>query len=154
MSYEDKHEKVGRISTISIWSLSLIVPSIIFIVSLPDMYSLEVWIGMRIFGFQVLQTIPLFSTTVMYVRLLYILKKTKDVNEATNKKKKSMAKMIQGVVICLVICNLPTMIWILWWGEMLKQGTEEARRVVFDTAFGVHNITKISYKIYWLIIKY
>ena len=68
----------------------------------------------------------------MYVVLLYILKKKTDVNEATNKKKKSMAKMIQGVVICLVICNLPTMIWILWWGEMLKQGTEEARRVVAE----------------------
>ena len=145
MDYEDKHETIGRISTISIWSLALIVPSIIFIISLPDIYTLDVWVRGRVVAFQLLQTFPLLCTTIMYAILLYILKKKTDVSEATNKKKKSMAKMIQGVVICLVICNLPMMLWILWWGEMLKKGTEEAREVVFNTAFGVNNISKISF---------
>ena len=59
MNYAEKHEKVGRISTISIWALSLTVPSILFIISLPGIYVLDVWIGGHVVAFHVLQTFPL-----------------------------------------------------------------------------------------------
>ena len=63
----------------------------------------------------------------------------------TTDQMKSMAKMTQGVVICLLICNLPQMAWAQWWGLMLQKGTEEATKEVFGTHFGVHILRKILF---------
>ena len=126
----------------------------LFVVSLPYFYVLNLWIGCHVVAFHVLFSLPIIATIVLYVMLVYTLTKemdnTKITNSITNscsdtsdRRKKSMAKVIQGVVICLIICNLPMLAWVQWWGAMLQKGTAEARKEVFGTEFGVRIINRL-----------
>ena len=148
MNYTTKHERIERIGRITIWVVSVIIPALIFLLSLPYFYDVDLWVGCRIVGFHALFTLPILSTIVMYFMLVYTLKKKMEKTEITNvitntcnntrNQMKNMTRMTRGVVICLLICNLPMMAWAQWWGLMLQKGTEEAMKEVFGTHFGVH----------------
>ena len=128
----------------------------LFVLSLPYFFVLNLWIGCHVVAFHVLFSLPIILTTLLYIMLVYTLKKkvanTKITNSITNNcsnttdhRKKSMAKVIQGVVICLIVCNLPMMAWVQWWGAMLQKGTKEASEEVFGTEFGVRIIVTMLF---------
>ena len=59
--------------------------------------------------------------------------------EATTMRLKSMANMSQGIVIGLVVCNVPLIVWTQIYLVKLMQCKKEE---FISSAFGVHNVTK------------
>ena len=84
--------------------------------------------------FFVVYAFPVIATVIIYGMLLYTLKKQTSITERTRKRTRSMSKMTQGVVIAVIVCNVPLMLWAQYWIVMRKQGNDEA---VFETTIGV-----------------
>ena len=87
--------------------------------------------------FHVTYAFPTIATVIIYGTLLYTLKKKAGITEATRMRMRSMSKMTQGVVVAVIVCNAPLMLWAEYWIVMEKLGDDEA---VLKTTFGVHNI--------------
>ena len=100
---------------------------------MPSVYDENAYIIANGIQFHVIYTLPIIATVIMYGILLYTLKKKTDVSEATSMRLKSMSKMTQGVVVGLIVCNVPLILWVQYWIVMLKQGNSDA---VFKSTFG------------------
>ena len=84
-------------------------------------------------AFQATHTLPIFVTVMIYLNLLWILRKTA-ASKTTSIRKKSLARMVRGVVVGLLICNLPYIAWVGYIGALAKKGRFGD---AFNTPFGV-----------------
>ena len=141
MGFENTHEKLSKIGSLIIWSFCLFVPSIVFVLTVPSIYDQRVYALAILIQCHVIYTVPIIATISMYVMLLRTLKKktNSDMNEETRMRLTSMAKMTQGIVVGLIVCNVPLILWMQYWLVMLSQGNGDA---VFESTFGVKIFAK------------
>ena len=149
LRFRTTHRNISNIISVSIWIALSLIASIGFISSF---YSLKTGLTARVIAFHIFFSLPILSTIVMYGVLLHILKQKADIESnftensqivsqiisKTRETKKSTAKLVKGVVICMIVCNLPWILWIQYLGVYIN--SRFARDVV-NTNFGVrHNI--------------
>ena len=107
----------------TIWITLLLIASIGYILSF---FSLRKWQTSRVIAFHIFFSLPILSTIVMYGVLLHTLKQKADIeSNKTRETKKATAKLIKGVVICMVVFNVPYIaLWqyahVVGWPKVLK----------------------------------
>ena len=147
-SYESMHEKLSRFGSFTIWGFSLVVWSLPLIASCPSVYDRNLYLATNFISFHVTHTIPILATVIMYFVLLWVLKKTPELSSSSSKKKKQLMTMVRGVVVGLLICNLPYIAWVGYIGAKAKdpvKGDKEFEKV-FTTGFGVKLIFKCKFR--------
>ena len=120
---------ISHIGCIVIWSLSLLLPAITFIISLPYFYDPHLYNVFHILDAQVLMTAPILLTLAMYGTLLCTLNQqttANSTNAETSNQMKGLAKMTHGIVIGLVVCNVPGLAFMIYLGTVAQQGKMEA----------------------------
>ena len=132
--FEAAHERVSRIGSILIWMFTLLAWLPHFVLSFPSTYDPDVVSITHSIAFVVCHTVPILSTVLMYIMLLCTLKRSWYTTYATTINQKSLAKMTQGVVVSLVVCNLPYGAWAKYAMAMYRKGKIDD---VYNTIFGV-----------------
>ena len=135
LNYQNLHEKIGTVGSIIIWVVPVVVNTPILITTLPGLYEIKVVGITSITLFHVTHTAPIFATIIIYALLVYTLKQTHGDSEASITMKKSMAKMIQGIVVCLVVLNVPYIVWVQHISVLLFQ---DRIGEAFTTSSGVN----------------
>ena len=139
MSFESSHIKYGKIGSAMIFSFCFIVPSITFVLTAPSIYDQKLYTVFNMIVFHIIYTIPITGTLIMYGMLIYALRNKKHVAETTAMRLKSMANMSQGIVIGLVVCNVPLILWTqVYLVKMMQCKKEE----FINSAFGVKVFVK------------
>ena len=137
MSFETSHIKYGRIGSATILGYCLLIPSFTFVLTAPSIYDQKLYTLANMVQFHLIYTIPITGTLIMYGLLIYALKKKKRVSEAVNLRLKAMARMTQGIVIGLVVCNVPLILWTqVYLVKMMQCKKDE----FINSGFGVKNI--------------
>ena len=132
MHYQNVHKKVSRIGYIVIWMVSLLIPLIKFILTLPQV---NVSYGVM-FIFMIIESfglvaLPTLLTIMLYgILLCYINRHTTTAEgtimkqpstETTKNQMKALAKMTHGVVVGVIFCNVPGLIFgayaFTMWGQ-------------------------------------
>ena len=122
MSYERTHERVSRIGCIVIWVMSLALPSISFVISLPYFYNPKIYSIANLIESQALLTAPILLTVAIYVMLLCTLRPDTTAGDTTSIRMKALVKMTHGIVIGLVVCNVPGLAYLAYLTTMLNKG--------------------------------
>ena len=141
MNYQLLHEKISHVGSIAIWCFPVVVNAPLVIMNLPGVYNLNAVRWTTIILLHVTHTIPMLVTLIIYGILLYTLRQPhSDADCASNPLKKSLSRLITGVVVCLVVLNLPYLAWIqkmamLWLNN--RQGES------FTTNDGVNIISRM-----------
>ena len=113
--YQEIHIKLRHVSIVIIWLISICIHLIETVTSITfhmDFFSFPY----KYFVVHVFHTIPIVGIVIMYVGLLWILKKKRnqakqnmtDVGTTINMK---MALLVQRVVIFLLVCYVPFLAW-------------------------------------------
>ena len=121
MNYQRTHKAVSRISCIVISVLSLLIPSIEFILSLPQIYDVNAFRAFSTFR-NAYFTVPVPLTILIYAILLCFLNRHTATSEAVTIQMKTVAKMTHGVVVGLLLCNVPGLIFCAYVAIMDQQG--------------------------------
>ena len=119
MSYESVHEAVTRICCISIWVLVLLICSITFIVSLPSIVDRNIYSAFEAIEHYGLLFAPILLTVIIYIMLLCTLDPQTAAGGATGIRMRALAKMTYGVIIGLIVCNVPGLLYMV---IMVAQG--------------------------------
>ena len=122
MDYGPIHKKVSRIGCILIWTISLLLPLLDFLLTLPSVYNSKVYGAAAGFQFLVFFIGPTFSTVIIYCLLLCNLNPETTISEATSSRMRGMAKMTRGIIIGLLVCNVPGIIFNIYLIMMILQG--------------------------------
>ena len=116
MSYQRAHKPISRIGCTVAWAFPLLVSSTKLVVSLPSLYDFNLYNTFCMVVNYGLLVAPIMLTALVYVMLLCSLRQKSILNElvvgtsiadATNKRLKHLAKMTRGVVVGLIVCNVP-----------------------------------------------
>ena len=139
VTYSTTHKRLSNIISVTIWiALSLIASvSLMSNVFFNELKAIEEHTYLTIQGiaFTICFSLPILSTIIMYGVLLYNLRqKTGTTSAKLHKTKKATARLTKGVVTCLLVCNLPWVIWIQYTAIKYPRGFAAN---VFDTTFGV-----------------
>ena len=119
LSYQHVHILTSRICCIVAWVVPLFMSSTYFVVSLPGLYDLDTYITFVTIGKHGLVTAPFLLTVLLYAILLCSL------NQEANLLVKSFAKMTHGIVIGLIVCNVPGLITMGYLSSRLVNGRSE-----------------------------
>ena len=140
MTFQDTHKKLSSIVSATIW-IGLSVLGLIYLaMSFPPFYNKTVYVIGWIFAIYILMVFPILLTIIMYGVLLYTLKKGTS-STHLSRKKKTMAKLSQRVVVCLVVCNVPYIVWVHYLGAKYPDGRYTEN--VLNTNYGVRNLISI-----------
>ena len=125
MNYGTAHKTVSRFGYILSWVLSLLVPSVKFIVSFPSLYDVNIYntfVAIETYG---LMTAPIILTILLYAVLLCFLNQQVALSDAVISRMKALAKMTHGVVAGLIVCNVPGLLIMAYLSSRLGQGRSE-----------------------------
>ena len=139
MDYELTHKKVSHIGCMLIWTISLLLPLLDFLLTLPSVYNSKVYGAAAGFQFLVFFIGPTISTVIIYGLLLCTLTPETTINEATASRMKGMAKMTRGIVIGLLVCNVPGIIFNIYLIMTVLQGREYE---TFNSPVAVRHLNK------------
>ena len=109
MNFKSAHAKFSCIGSVIVWAVSLFVFLIPFVICIYDKNEINMvcTISHNVAS-HLLNTLPILATVIIYFILIWTLKhKTDTAATGTSLKKRSLAKMTKGIVVCLVACNLP-----------------------------------------------
>ena len=141
MNYQMLHEKISHVGSIVIWCFPVVVNAPLVIMNLPGVYNLNAVRWTTIILLHVTHSIPILVTVIIYGMLLYTLRQPhSDANCASNPLKKSLSRLIQGVVVCLVVLNLP---YIAWAQNLAVLWMENRQGESFTTNDGVKIISRM-----------
>ena len=98
IGFENTHKRVSHIGSITIWSFCLLVPSTIFVLTVPGIYDPNIYfmaIGVQV---HVIYTFPIVTTVIIYGILLYTLNKHSDtaMSEVTNRRLRSISRLMKS----------------------------------------------------------
>ena len=126
MTYESIHKAMSRIGCILIWVVSFLLPTIAFILSLPDLYDPNMYSTVVAIEVHALLTVPILLTVLIYVVLLCTVHRhaaaNKRTSNATSIRMRALAKMTHGIVIGLIVCNVPGLIFFAYFTKMIEAG--------------------------------
>ena len=76
-------------------------------------------------AYHITRTVPMLLTIVLYVMLVCTLNKKNPTNAAVSRRKRDLYRMVKGVVICMVVFNVPYIaLWqyahVVGWPKVLK----------------------------------
>ena len=111
MNFESVHAVVTRIGCITIWMMVLVICSIKFILSLPSISARSVYSAFESIEHYGLLTAPIVLTVIIYVMLLCTLDPQTAAGSATGTQMRELVKMTYGVVIGLVVFNVPGLLY-------------------------------------------
>ena len=137
-------ERLSNVISISIWITLLLISSIGFGLSFVHHKTFVIYRGI---AFHIFFSLPILSTIIMYGVLLYKLKQEtrtistqlRDlrIDTSTDNIYTSTAKLTKGVVICMLVCNVPFILWMQYLGVKYQKGGLSFAANVFSTKFGV-----------------
>ena len=113
IGYKSLHEKVSRIGCMTIWASIFLFCSIWFILSLPSTFNPTVYNVIDNIKNIGLLVAPVILTVIFYAVLLCTLDPKTAACGATAKQMKELAKMTYGVVIGLLVCNVPGLLYLI-----------------------------------------
>ena len=139
MTFSTTHKKLSNVISISIWtsvSLSSVVMLIFsFLFHKLNAIQKHTYLIVGGIAYFINFSLPILSTITMYGALLYTLGQKKGtISVLLQETKKSTAKLTKWVVICLLVCNIPWILWTFYMGLKYPSGGPSN---VFDTTFGV-----------------
>ena len=123
MSYRSIHKAVSRIGCIFVWMFPVLVSSTKFILSLPPLYDVNVFRPFVMVENFVIVMAPILLTVFLYIILLCSLNPQSAITEGTITRMKALAKMTRGVVVGLIVCNVPGLaywsylVYTIWRGK-------------------------------------
>ena len=125
-NYEGIHESMSRTGCILIWVVSLLLPTIAFVLSLPDIYDPDIFNTMVNIEVHALLTVPILLTVLIYAVLLWTVHRhagtESRVSNATRIRMRAFAKMTHGIVIGLIVCNVPGLMFFAYFTKMIEEG--------------------------------
>ena len=125
LSYRSVHKQVSGIACIVAWVLPLLLSSITFIGALPPFYDVNVYNTFVTITNQLLVTFPILLTVLLYVMLMCSLNQQTSNNEGTMTQMKALASMTRGVVVGLLICNVPGLLYLAYLINMQSKGRSD-----------------------------
>lgn len=115
VSFKALHAKISRIGSIIVWTTPLFIFLVIFVmaVSIPfppdpnvDVVSICLSTARHI-----CYSAPILSTIILYIVLLVTLRRDTGFANSAGERMKSLSKMTRGIVICMIVCNVPYLAW-------------------------------------------
>ena len=138
LAFRATHKKLSKFITGAIWIALLLLAAIIVILSFLfhklNAIEEQTFVISGVIAFQVFFSLPILSTVIMYGALLYTLRQKKADTTQAQELIKSTSKLTKWIVICLLICNIPWMLWTFYTNVKYPSGGSAN---VFDTTFGV-----------------
>ena len=104
MKFDTAHKQISRIGCPIIWAYSLIAPTIVVALSTCSFFDPR---AAFLAVYQIGGTIPDLLTIIIQTILLWTLRKTTTLSDEVDRRIKLMEKMITGMVIALIIFNVP-----------------------------------------------
>ena len=104
MQFDTAHQKIIHIGCPIIWAFSLIASSIVVALSACSFFDPK---AAFLAVYQIGGTIPVLLTIIIQTILLYTLRQTPTLSDEVGRRIKLMEKMIKGMVIALIIFNVP-----------------------------------------------
>ena len=139
LGFQAAHEKLVRYSRPIIWGVTSLIPLIGLILSiqLPNTFAYWFYLSLQL---DALYALPIFSTIIMYFVLLHTLKQKREevIIEATRMRLRTLAKMTKGIVVGLVVCNLPYLVWLQTYLALWCQNNGT---ILMENDFGVRLIS-------------
>ena len=112
MYFEDVHKVVTRVGCITIWVVVLLICFITFLVSLPSVSDRSVYRILNTYIENIgLLGAPMLLTVIFYAMLLCTLNPETAVSSATSVQMRELVKMTYGIVIGLLVFNVPGLIY-------------------------------------------
>ena len=104
MKFDTVHKQISRIGCPIIWAYSLIAPTIVVALSTCSFFDPR---AAFLAVYQIGGTIPVLLTIIIQTILLCTLRKTTTMSDVTGRHIKAMENMTKGMVIALIIFNVP-----------------------------------------------
>ena len=128
--FELEHKKLGKVVSLGIWVISILMNLIPCLASInktggirEDDIRRRIFSGSFLIVIHTTVTVPLFLTVVFYVIILRTIRSSGiNLSMETKRKTKSLTKFINGIVCCLLICNIPYIIWYQYIGQLAIDG--------------------------------
>ena len=121
-NYRSIHKAASRIGCIFVWVFPLGVSSIKFIISLPPLYDANIYRPFLVIENFTIVTAPILLTVLLYAILLCSLNPQSSMNQATIARVNALAKMTRGVVVGLLVCNVPGLLHLAHVLTMIGRG--------------------------------
>ena len=152
LTFSTKHKRLSNIFSLIIWITLTLIGSVMFILSFLfnefNNIQEQTYNIIKCITFNIFFSLPILLTIITYGVLLYTLKKRTSAistqlrdlhidDTSTDTIYASTAKLTKRIVICLLLCNVPWILWIQYCGLKYPRG---GAANVFDTIFGVWNI--------------
>ena len=139
MTFSTTHKKLSKVISVTIWIALSVIFAVMLILSFLyhklNAIQEQAYVIVGIIAFHIYFSLPILSTIVMYGALLYTVGQKKGtISTQLQETKKSTAYLTKWVVICLLVCNIPWMLWVFYVGLKYPSG---GAANVFDTTFGV-----------------
>ena len=140
IGYDTLHQKIGIIGSIAIWVFSLLLNLIPMIISLPPYFEGSLYNSAHLWVFRLCSSVPVLLTLFLYGLLLYKVKQIggghdTSTSQLVKRQLAQMANMIQGIVIWVVICNVPYIAWWEWTTWLYEKTYVSPNRITFQDAF-------------------
>ena len=137
-------ERLSNIISVAVWITLLLISSIGFALNYVHQ---KIFVVYRGIAFHIFFSLPILSSVIMYGVLLYRLKQETraistqlrdlHIDTSTDNMYASTAKLTKGVVICMLVCNVPFILWMQYLGIKYRKGGLSFAANVFSTNFGV-----------------
>ena len=128
-NFEQPHEKVSRRGSRIIWAFVSIKNLFPFILKMLNYYKFtdrpKLYNYVHVTAFHITRTVPMLLTIVLYIMLVCTLNQKNPTNAAVSRRKRDLYRMVKGVVICMVVFNVPYIaLWqyahVVGWPKVLK----------------------------------
>ena len=121
LRYGDVKERIGYFGSIIIWIFSLLVNLVPVIISIPSIFEKTLYANAHIWSIRITHVFPVCMTLISYGMLLYTLRQTSVIGGESNRRKRSLLRMVHGIVIMVIICNVPYIAWWEWLVSLFRK---------------------------------
>ena len=130
LKFEQEHRRLGRVVSVAIWVLSVLMNLIPCFASINktggirgDDIRRRIFSGSFLIVIHTTVTLPLLLTVIFYLIILRTFRSSGiNLSIETRRKTKSLTKFINGIVCCLLICNIPYIVWYQYVGQLAIEG--------------------------------
>ena len=146
LKLEQEHRRLGRVVSIGIWVLSVLMNLIPCFASInktggirEDDIRRRIFSGSFLIVIHTTVTAPLLLTVIFYLIILRTFRSSGiNISIETKRKTKSLTKFIHGIVCCLLICNIPYIVWYQYVGQLAIDGEISSFLVTTEGVCNTH----------------
>ena len=151
LKFEQEHRRLGMVVSRGIWVLSILMNMIPCFASInktggirEDDIRRRFFSGSFLIVIHTTVTVPLLLTIIFYIIILQTLRGSEiNLSIETKRKTKSLTKFINGIVGCLLICNIPYIVWYQYVGQLAIEGEISSFLVTTEGVCNIFNLLEL-----------